>query len=148
MMHDCRINVEFCDLLIKKLAASYSLWPGWYNQCNDFLRAGQHQVQTLVWARFSEHNQTGTGAHPSFCTLGNGSPSRGYSGQGVVLTVTNFWRWSWVWVEMYLYISWVPTYVHTYIHTHTCMLSYTHTHKSLCLLFTLSNTLQGPKTTQ
>jgi len=53
---------------------------------NDWLRAGRSWDRIPVGARFSAPVQSGSGAHPSFCTMGTGHFPKVKSGRGVTLT--------------------------------------------------------------
>ena len=53
---------------------------------SDSLRVGRSGNRIPVEARYSAPVQTGPGAHPASYTIGTGSLSRGWSGQGVTNT--------------------------------------------------------------
>jgi hypothetical protein len=62
------------------------MWAGRLSRYSDWLRAGRYGDRIPVGARFSAPVQSGPGAHPASCTMGNGSFPGVESGRGLTLT--------------------------------------------------------------
>jgi hypothetical protein len=58
----------------------------WCSRYSDSLQAGRFGGRIPVEARFSTPVQTGPGAHPASCTIGQGGSFPGLSGRGMALT--------------------------------------------------------------
>ena len=68
----------------------------------NFIWAWQSTDQILVAARFFTSSRLALGPHPASCTMGTGSLSLRYSGQGVVFTTHPHLVWK---LKLYLYLS-------------------------------------------
>jgi hypothetical protein len=69
---------------------------GRVSRYSAWLRAGRSRDRIQVDARFSSPVQTGPGAHPASCTMGNGSFPWVKNGRGLTLTPHPFLvLWSW-----------------------------------------------------
>ena len=61
--------------------------PEWLSRYSDWLRAGRSGDRIPARAGFSPPVQTGSGAHPTFCTMGTRSFPGVKRGRGVTLTL-------------------------------------------------------------